>query len=53
MRRPLSDAPLKWRAPSCRQARSWPPHQAHQALLHAESMGTVEWGAILPSTACT
>ena len=24
-----------------------------QALLHAESMGTVEWGAIVPNTACT
>ena len=23
-----------------------------QALLHAEGMGTVEWGAIVPSTAC-
>ena len=23
-----------------------------QALLHAEGMGTVEWGAIVPETAC-
>ena len=24
-----------------------------QALLHAEGMGTVEWGAIVPGTACS
>ena len=23
-----------------------------QALIHAEGMGTVEWGAIVPGTAC-
>ena len=28
------------------------PHVQGQALLHAEGMGTVKWGVILPDTAC-
>ena len=39
-----------------REEDGWPrpyfPLVQGQALLHAEGMGTVEWGAIVPNTAC-
>ena len=42
---------VRWREEGGRPSPCFPLVQG-QALLHAESMGTVEWGAILPGTAC-
>ena len=42
---------VQWREGGGRSSPSFPLVQG-QALLHAEGMGTVEWGAILPGTAC-
>ena len=42
---------VRWREGGGRSSPSFPLVQG-QALLHAEGMGTVEWGAIVPGTAC-
>ena len=42
---------VRWREEDGRPSPYFPLVQA-QALLHAEGMGTVEWGAIVPDTAC-
>ena len=42
---------VRWREEGGRSSPSFPLVQG-QALLHAEGMGTVEWGAIVPGTAC-
>ena len=42
---------VRWREEGGRPSPYFPLVQ-RQALLHAEGMGTVEWGAIVPDTAC-
>ena len=42
---------VRWREEDGRPSPYFPLVQG-QALLHAEGMGTVEWGAIVPDTAC-
>ena len=42
---------VQWSEEDKRPSRYFPLVQG-QALLHAEGMGTVEWGAIVPDTAC-
>ena len=42
---------VRWREEGGRPSPYFPLVQG-QALLHAEGMGTVKWGAIVPSTAC-
>ena len=42
---------VRWREEGRRPSLYFPLVQG-QALLHAEGMGTVEWGAIVPGTAC-
>ena len=42
---------VRWREGGGRSSPYFPLVQG-QALLHAEGMGTVEWGAIVPGTAC-
>ena len=42
---------VRWREENRRPSRYFPLVQG-QALLHAEGMGTVEWRAIVPDTAC-
>ena len=42
---------VRWREEEGRPSPYFPLVQG-QALLHAEGMGTVEWGAIVPDTAC-
>ena len=42
---------VRWREEGGRPSPYFPLVQG-QALLHAEGMGTVEWGAIVPGTAC-
>ena len=42
---------VRWREGSGHSSPYFPLVQG-QALLHAEGMGTVEWGAIVPGTAC-
>ena len=42
---------VRWREEDGRPSPNFPLVQG-QALLHAEGMGTVEWGAIVPDTAC-
>ena len=42
---------ILWREEVGRPSPYFPLVQG-QALLHAEDMGTVEWGAIVPDTAC-
>ena len=42
---------VRWREEDGRPSPYFPLVQG-QALLHAEGMGTVEWGAIVPGTAC-
>ena len=42
---------LRWREEGGRPSPYFPPVQG-QALLHSQGMGTVEWGAIVPGTAC-
>ena len=42
---------IRWREEDGRPSPYFPLVQG-QALLHAEGMGTVEWGAIMPDTAC-
>ena len=42
---------VRWRDENGRPGRYFPLLQG-QALLHAEDIGTVEWGAIVPDTAC-
>ena len=44
-------AGVRWKERSGRSSPYFPPVQG-QALLHAKGMGTVEWGAIVPGTAC-
>ena len=43
---------VPWREEGGRPSPYFPLVQG-QALLHAEGMGTVEWGAIVPGTACS
>ena len=43
---------VRWREEGGRPSPYFPLVQG-QALLHAEGMGTVEWGAIVPGTACS
>ena len=42
---------VRWREEGGRPSPYFPMVKG-QALLHAEGMGTVEWGAIVPNTAC-
>ena len=42
---------IRWREEDGRPSPYFPLVQG-QALLHADGMGTVEWGAIIPDTAC-
>ena len=42
---------VRWKEGKGRSSPYFPLVQG-QALIHAEGMGTVEWGAIVPSTAC-
>ena len=42
---------VRWREGKGRSSPYFPMVQG-QALIHAEGMGTVEWGAIVPGTAC-
>ena len=42
---------VRWREEGGRPSLYFPLAQG-QALLHAEGMGTMEWGAIVPNTAC-
>ena len=42
---------VRWKEGKGRSSPYFPLVQG-QALLHAEGMGTVEWGAIVPGTAC-
>ena len=42
---------VRWKDGGGRSSPYFPLVQG-QALLHAEDMGTVEWGAIVPGTAC-
>ena len=42
---------VRWREGKGRPSPYFPMVQG-QALIHAEGMGTVEWGAIVPGTAC-
>ena len=42
---------IRWREEDGRPSPYFPLVQA-QALPHAEDMATVEWGAIVPDTAC-
>ena len=42
---------IRWREENGRPGPYFPVVQGH-ALLHAEDMGTVEWGAIVPDTGC-
>ena len=42
---------VRWKEGKGRSSPYFPMVQG-QALIHAEGMGTVEWGAILPGTAC-
>ena len=42
---------VRWREEGGRSSPYFPLVQG-QALLHAGGMGTVEWGAIVPDTAC-
>ena len=42
---------VRWKEGGGRSSPYFPLVQG-QALLHAEGMGTVEWGSIVPGTAC-